>query len=39
LFWDAGYGFELSAIYASGWAVVAASLTLTGLAWLASSML
>ena len=26
LFWDAGYGFELSTIYASGWAVVAVSI-------------
>lgn len=36
LAWDAGYGFELSAIYASGWAVVAASVGLTAVAWIAS---
>lgn len=34
LFWDAGYGFELTAIYASGWAVLAASLLLTAVTWL-----
>lgn len=34
LCWDAGYGFELTAIYASGWAVVAVSATLTLVAWL-----
>jgi succinate dehydrogenase / fumarate reductase cytochrome b subunit len=28
LVWDAGYGFELRAIYASGWAVVTASVVL-----------
>lgn len=39
LFWDAGYGFELTTIYGSGWAVVVASVTLTALAWLASSMM
>lgn len=33
LFWDAGYGFELRTIYLSGWAVVAASLLLTLVAW------
>jgi succinate dehydrogenase / fumarate reductase cytochrome b subunit len=36
LFWDAGYGYELRTIYASGWAVVAASLLLTLAAWAAS---
>jgi succinate dehydrogenase / fumarate reductase cytochrome b subunit len=36
LAWDAGYGFELSAIYASGWAVVAASIMLTAAAWIAA---
>lgn len=35
LIWDLGYGFELASIYASGWAVVAASLGLTVAAWLA----
>ena len=33
LFWDSGRGFELGAIYASGWAVVAASTALTVAAW------
>ena len=33
LFWDAGYGFELKSAYASGWAVLAATLVLTLLAW------
>lgn len=33
LAWDAGYGFSLGAIYASGWTVVAASVTLTILVW------
>ena len=35
LIWDAGYGFALSTIYASGWVVVAASVVLTGAAWIA----
>lgn len=35
LAWDAGFGFSLGAIYASGWMVVAASVTLTVLTWLA----
>ena len=34
LFWDAVIGFELRAIYASGWATVAASILLTAAAWL-----
>src|SRR5215471_6422036 len=34
LFWDAGYGFELEAIYASGWAVVVNSAGLTLGAWI-----
>ena len=34
LFWDAGLGFELRAVYASGWTVVAASLVLTLAAWI-----
>jgi len=33
LAWDAGYGFSLRAIYTSGWAVVAVSITLAVLAW------
>jgi succinate dehydrogenase / fumarate reductase cytochrome b subunit len=36
LAWDAGYGFELRTIYASGWMVVAASTLLTVAAWLVS---
>lgn len=39
LFWDSGHGFELRTIYASGWAVVAASATLTVVAWAAGAML
>jgi succinate dehydrogenase / fumarate reductase cytochrome b subunit len=33
---DAGYGFELGTIYASGWTVVAASTALTVVAWFSS---
>ena len=33
LFWDVGYGYELKAAYASGWAVLAAAVALTLLAW------
>jgi succinate dehydrogenase / fumarate reductase cytochrome b subunit len=36
LVWDAGYGFELKTIYASGWTVVAASVALTAAAWVLS---
>jgi len=36
LAWDAGYGFGLRAIYASGWAVVVASVLLTAVAWIAA---
>ncbi|HEU4484661.1 MAG TPA: succinate dehydrogenase, cytochrome b556 subunit [Povalibacter sp.] len=39
LFWDAGYGFDLTAIYASGWVVVVASVTLTAIAWFAGSVM
>ena len=35
LFWDAGWGFEMSALRASGVTMVLASLVLTFLAWLA----
>jgi succinate dehydrogenase cytochrome b subunit len=35
LFWDAGYGFELRTVYASGWTVVAASIVLTVIAFAA----
>ena len=34
LVWDAGYWLEIPAVYASGWSVVAASIALTGFAWL-----
>ncbi len=37
LFWDAGRGFELKTAYASGWLVVAASLGLTAVAWIAGA--
>jgi len=33
LFWDAGYGFELDTVYASGKAVVVVSAVLTLLVW------
>jgi succinate dehydrogenase / fumarate reductase cytochrome b subunit len=33
LAWDAGWGFELGTAYVTGWAVVAGSIVLTGLAW------
>lgn len=33
LVWDAGKGFEIRQFQASGWAVVAASLLLTGAVW------
>jgi len=36
LVWDTVHGFELRSIYASGWAVVAASAVLTVAAWVAS---
>jgi succinate dehydrogenase / fumarate reductase cytochrome b subunit len=39
LVWDAGYGFELGAIYASGWTVVGVSTALTVIAWITSSAL
>lgn len=35
LLWDAGHGFELRTIYASGWSVLAASALLTLAAWIA----
>jgi len=34
--WDGGYGFELRAIYASGWTVVVISTALTIGAWIVS---
>jgi succinate dehydrogenase / fumarate reductase cytochrome b subunit len=35
LFWDAGRNFEITAIYRSGYIVLAASITLTAVLWLA----
>ncbi len=35
LFWDAGYGYELSAVYRGGWLVVAVTGVLTVLSWIA----
>lgn len=34
LLWDAGYGFELRTIYASGWTVLVASSLLTLVTWI-----
>jgi succinate dehydrogenase / fumarate reductase, cytochrome b subunit len=39
LIWDAGYGFDLRTIYASGWAAVAASFLLTVAAWVAAMLI
>lgn len=39
LVWDTVHGFELRSIYASGWAVVAASAALTVAAWAASAFM
>lgn len=39
LVWDAGYGFDLGAIYASGWTVVGASIALTLITWITASVL
>ena len=36
LVWDTVHGFELRAIYMSGWTVVAASVVMTLVAWVAS---
>ena len=33
LFWDAGRGFELGTVHATGWLVVLAAIVLTGAAW------
>ena len=35
LVWDTGRGLELRSVYASGWAVVAGTVTLTLIAWIA----
>jgi succinate dehydrogenase / fumarate reductase cytochrome b subunit len=39
LWWDTVHGFELRQIYASGWAVVAASVVLTAAAWAIAAFL
>jgi succinate dehydrogenase / fumarate reductase cytochrome b subunit len=39
LIWDAGYGFELRTIYASGWTVVVASAALTAIVWITSTVM
>jgi succinate dehydrogenase / fumarate reductase cytochrome b subunit len=36
LVWDTVHGFELRVIYISGWAVIAASVVMTVVAWIAS---
>lgn len=36
LCWDAGWGFDLKTTYFSGWLVVAASVVLTLIAWIAA---
>jgi len=36
LVWDAGYGFELRTIYASGWTAVVTSAALTLITWIVS---
>ncbi|HJS91532.1 MAG TPA: succinate dehydrogenase, cytochrome b556 subunit [Steroidobacteraceae bacterium] len=37
--WDAVLGFELRSIYASGWAVIAATLLLTAATWIAAYLI
>ena len=39
LVWDTVHGFELRAVYISGWAVVAASIVLTVAAWVVSLLM
>jgi succinate dehydrogenase / fumarate reductase cytochrome b subunit len=39
LVWDTVNGFQLRSIYASGWAVVAASVMLTAAAWVTSLLI
>lgn len=39
LAWDAGYGFELRAIYTSGWIVVAMSIVLTVATWIVAHLM
>ncbi|MEL6979755.1 MAG: succinate dehydrogenase, cytochrome b556 subunit [Pseudomonadota bacterium] len=38
LFWDAGYGFSMASVTATGWAVVVGSLAMTFFLWLAAQM-
>ena len=38
LCWDAGWGFEIKTVYRSGWIVVASSVALTLIAWIAGYM-
>ena len=35
LWWDTGHGLDLPSVYASGWAVLAATALLTVIAWIA----
>lgn len=35
LWWDTGRGLDLPSVYASGWAVLAATAVLTAIAWIA----
>ena len=39
LIWDTVHGFELRAVYISGWGVVAASIVLTVAAWVVSLLI
>ena len=39
LFWDAGFGFELKTVYASGWTVVALAAVLTLVSFIAGVVL
>lgn len=39
LVWDTVHGFDLRTIYMSGWVVVAASIVMTAVAWIASAYL
>jgi succinate dehydrogenase / fumarate reductase cytochrome b subunit len=36
LAWDAGYGFDLRAIYTSGWTIIVTSVVLTAASWMTS---
>jgi len=39
LFWDAGFGFELKTVYASGWTAVALAVALTLVSFIAGFVL